>query len=132
MTEVTVSSGDTKYQHLKAAGDAYAEIVALKAQVAMEQKKRTAAEVKVGDLRKENKALRRSLSEAEHGGGLNENDVRMLLVADVVISFRRKFAGGCRIKARRNGRTLTEVSGSESTSLLPRFLKGMRRELRDL
>ncbi|MFQ5351443.1 MAG: hypothetical protein ACE5D3_00020 [Candidatus Binatia bacterium] len=128
---MTASSGDTKYAHLKIAGDAYEEIRSLKIQVGRLKASLAGAQVEAGELKKDCRSLKKSLSDIERSNPLNGNDERMLIQAGVTISFRQLFTEGCRIVATRNGRTLTEVSGSETASLLPQVLRKLRKKLRD-
>jgi len=127
---VTTSNGDA-YAHLKSAGEAYEEITRLKAQVGRLQKQLNEALIERGELRHERRAIRKALGEAEKGSPLNDNDVRMLIESDVTLKFSRRFTEGVKIVARRNGRTLTEVSGSESRSLLPEVLRKLRKTIRE-
>ena len=128
---VTTSSGDTRYEHLKVAGEAYAEITALKAQVEELQRQRTNFSVENRDLKKERVSLKHALLSAERSAPLNENDERMLIRNGITLKFERKSAEGMAIKAIRNGHTLARAdSRNESAVLLPQLMRRLRKELR--
>ena len=128
-TQVTTSSGDTRYQAIFDAAAAAQEALEFKVQVESLQVQRLRLEEENKALRAERKALKNALLSAERANPLNENDVRMLLANKVSLHFRLPFKGGAEIKAL-GIRSPVEVRGSETASLLPQVLRRLRGQLR--
>lgn len=128
---VTTSSGDVSYPALEEISNLYADHKDVLAQIANEQRKRTNAELELIELKKAHKELTKQFKLAERNAPLNDNDIRMLIEAEITLQFKRPLRGGCTIKATRNGRTMSVARGPEKASLLPQLIETLRAKLRE-